>query len=132
MFRSEVGQIIPGRRTPLGDLMPADQLRLIDAIVDVVAEHRRLLYEHHYPRIDARLHLWWAAQPPKTPEERNWRPYTADGVEEVETLEATHATIIRHPRLAARLRTIMSKGGPTDAPSQSTDRAALIMEHAAR
>jgi non-ribosomal peptide synthase protein (TIGR01720 family) len=132
MFRSEVGQIIPGRRTLSGDLMPADESRLVDAIVDVVAENRRLLYEHHYPRIDSRLHLWWAAHPPKTPEERDWRPYTSDGVEEVGTLEASHATIIRHPDLAARLRTIMSEDRPTDARSQSTGRAALLMEQAAR
>jgi thioesterase domain-containing protein len=132
MFRGEVGQIIPGRRTPSGDLMAADEPRLVDAIVDVVAEHRKLLCDHHYPRIDSRLHLWWAAHPPKTPEDRDWRAYTADGVEDVDTLEATHATIIRHPDLAAQLRAILSEKRPAAVPSRSAHQVELVMEQATR
>jgi thioesterase domain-containing protein len=132
MFRSEVGQIIPGRRTPSGDLTTDEEPRLIDAIVDVVAQHRTLLCEHHYPRIDSRLHVWWATHPPKTPEERDWRPYTSDSLEVVDTLEATHATIIRHPNLAARLRAILSKGPATSAPSRAADPVESIMEQAAQ
>src|SRR5262249_42840546 len=130
VFRSEVGQIIPGRRTPSGDLTSDDEPRLVDAIVEVVAEHRRLLCEHQYPRIDSRLHLWWATHPPKTPEECDWRPYTSDGVEVVDTLEATHATIIRHPELAARIRAIMSKKRPVGASQRSAGRPEMVMEPA--
>jgi hypothetical protein len=76
--------------------------------------------------------LWWAAHPPKTQEDCDWRPYTAGGVEDVDTLEATHATIIRHPDLVARLRAILSKKRPAAAPSRSADRDELVMEQATR
>jgi non-ribosomal peptide synthase protein (TIGR01720 family) len=114
MFRSEAGQIIPGQRTLSGDLTADDEQHLVDAIVEVVAAQRRLLCEHQHPRIHSRLHVWWAKHPPKTADDRNWRPYTSGGVEVVDTLEATHATIIRHPDLAAQVRAIMSNDVSTD------------------
>jgi thioesterase domain-containing protein len=108
VFRSEAGQIIPGQRTSSGDLTANDEQRLVDAIVQVVAAQRRLLCEHQHPRIHNPLHVWWATHPPKSAEDRNWRPYTSGGVKVVDTLEATHATVIRHPDLATQLRAIMS------------------------
>jgi non-ribosomal peptide synthase protein (TIGR01720 family) len=132
VFRSEIGQIIPGRRTLSGDLIAGDEQRLVDAIVEVVVNHRKLLQEHQYPRIDTRLHLWWATHPPKTPDDRDWRPYTSGGVEVHDTLEATHATIIRHPDLAAHIRAILSKDGPARTLCRPAGRVEMVLEQAAR
>jgi thioesterase domain-containing protein len=132
IFRSEVGRIIAGRRTPSGDLTASDEQRLIETIAEVVADHRRLLSEHQYPRIDNRIHVWWAAHPPKTPEDRDWRACTSAGVEVVDTLEATHATIIRHPDLAAQVRAIMSGERSARAQLRAAGRVSTAMVKVAR
>jgi len=116
VFRGEVSQIMSGQdqaisRTPHSPrtAIANDDDRLIETMVDVVAHHRRLLLDHQYPRIATMLHLWWAAHPARPPEPTEWRDYTSAGVEVVDTLDATHATIIRHPALAARIRDILSQ-----------------------
>ena len=118
VFRGEVSQIMSGQvadqaisrtahspRTAIAN----DDDRLIEMMVDVVAHHRRLLLDHQHPRITTMLHLWWAAHPARPPEQTDWRDYTSAGVEVVDTLDATHATIIRHPALAVRIRDILSQ-----------------------
>jgi thioesterase domain-containing protein len=119
VFRNEVSQIMSGQiasdqamsqtKHLHGTTIANDEDQLIETMVDVVAHHRRLLRVHQYPRIDTMLHLWWAAHPARKPDETEWCDYTSGGVEVVDTLDATHATIIRHPALAARIREILSE-----------------------
>jgi hypothetical protein len=119
VFRGEVSQIMSGQlasdqamsqapHAP-GTTIANDDDRLIETMVDVVAHHRRLLLDHQYPQIATMLHLWWAAHPARKPEQSEWGDYTSAGVEVVDTLDATHATIIRHPALAMRIREILAQ-----------------------
>jgi thioesterase domain-containing protein len=94
VFRNEVSQIMSGQISSgqaSSDLamsrttrshrttIAADEHRLIETMVDVVAHHRRLLRDHQYPRIDTMPHLWWAAHPARKPDETEWCDYTSGG-----------------------------------------------------
>jgi len=97
LFRSELG---------LAD-GPAEDERVVRTVIDVVVHYRELLRVHRYHPIRSRLHVWWAAKALKSAGDLDWGQHTAGGVEVVATLDATHATIIRHPDLAAQIRDLL-------------------------
>jgi thioesterase domain-containing protein len=97
LFRSELG--LEGGRD--------EDERVSRTVVDVVMHYRELLRVHRYHPIRSRLHVWWAARALKSAGDLDWGRHTAGGVEVVATLDATHATIIRHPDLAAQLRDLL-------------------------
>jgi thioesterase domain-containing protein len=120
IFRGEVSQIMSGQSMEdtivSDDLTAANEQRLVDTIVEVALHHYALLRQHRYSSIAAMLHLWWATHTARNQETSGcWDDYTSGEVKVVDTLDATHTTIIRHPALAAQVRDILMCSGPADA-----------------
>jgi thioesterase domain-containing protein len=103
VFRTEVSEL-----TTEHGLTADDEQWLTHAVMDTIVHFRQLLPHHRFRRIGADLHLWWAANAPKSAGDLDWQAHTSGRVETVATLDATHGTIIAHPLLAAQVRAIMA------------------------
>jgi thioesterase domain-containing protein len=75
------------------------QLRaLFDRTMSLDTLHYRLRLAHELPRLDVPLTFWRATRDTSAGRERDWRPYTSGGVEEI-GIDATHSGIVHHPAL---------------------------------
>ncbi|WP_322029495.1 non-ribosomal peptide synthetase [Paraburkholderia sp. J76] len=85
---------------------------LFDRAASLDALHYRLRLAHELPRVDVPVTFWRAARDTSAQRERDWRPYTSGGVEEIE-IDATHSAIVHHPLLhasvAQRLRALADR-----------------------